>query len=271
MDWSLVLVSQGIETTIEHHEEAGWGLLIAQTDYPAAMAAIRQYRFENRRWKWQQEVWRPGLLFDWTSLGWVLLIAFFFRFDMEKDLRTPGQMLVSAVSAGQWWRPFTAVWLHADLGHLAANATFGLVLLGLTLGRFGTGVGLLVACLAGAGGNLARWVLRPDANPSLGASGMIMGALGMLAAASLPLWRSHPRPIKGLLTGIAAGLMLFVLLGLTPGTDVIAHAGGFLSGLLLGIPLAFVPSLPQRPKLNLLCALVFAMLIMVPWYCALRR
>ena len=37
------------------------------------------------------------------------------------------------------------MWLHADVGHFATNATFGLVLLGLVMGRYGTGVGLLAA------------------------------------------------------------------------------------------------------------------------------
>ena len=42
MDWSLVLVSQGIETTIDQAEDgSGWGLLVAGQDYGNA---IRQRR-----------------------------------------------------------------------------------------------------------------------------------------------------------------------------------------------------------------------------------
>ena len=42
MDWSLVLVSQGIETTIDQAEDGGgWGLLVAAPDYGTAIRVIR--------------------------------------------------------------------------------------------------------------------------------------------------------------------------------------------------------------------------------------
>ena len=63
--------------------------------------------------------------------------------------------------------------------------------------------------------------------------------------------------------------MLFVLLGLTPGTDVLAHAGGFATGLLLGGLLTLIPGLAQKAKTNLLCGFLFALLVIVPWWLAL--
>ena len=74
MDWSLVLVSQGIETTIDQAEDGGgWSLLVPGQDYGTAIKAIRQYHLENRGWPWQQQVFRPGFLFDWGALAWALL------------------------------------------------------------------------------------------------------------------------------------------------------------------------------------------------------
>jgi len=52
MDWSLVLASQGIEHVLNHTAETGWSLVVAEAEHPAALAAIRQYRLENRRWPW---------------------------------------------------------------------------------------------------------------------------------------------------------------------------------------------------------------------------
>ena len=185
MDWGLVLVSQGIEATIEASEDgSGWGLVVAAQDYEQALSAIGQYRLENRGWPWQQPVLQQGYLFDWGSLAWVLLVLLFFWLDGRADLRSAGAMDTRLLAQGQWWRLLTAIWLHADLGHLAANATLGFVLLGLAMGRYGTGVGLLAACLAGVGGNLGCWLLALGGHRSLGASGMIMGALGLLAAQS---------------------------------------------------------------------------------------
>ena len=79
MDWGLVLASQGIEATIQGPEgEESWGLVVAAEDFEKAAGAIRQYRLENQGWPWQGPAWQPAYRFDWGSLGWVLLILFFF-------------------------------------------------------------------------------------------------------------------------------------------------------------------------------------------------
>lgn len=272
MDWSLVLTSQDIQHQIEGGEDGtGWGLVVAAPDYERALNAIHLYQLENRRWRWRQEVFSPGVLFDWGSLGWLALIVLFYVLDARLDLRPAGWLLPAAVGQGQWWRLFTAIWLHADPGHLASNAGFGFVLLGLTMGRYGTGVGLLAAYLAGVGGNLARWLIMHDTQPSLGASGLVMGCLGLLAVQAIPAWRQTPHSAKVVLGSILGAVMLFVLLGLSPGTDTLAHTGGFLSGLLLGGLAALLPNLAHRPKINVFCGLLFIALVVWPWWLALRH
>ena len=272
MDWSLVLVSQGIETTIEQGEDgAGWGLVVSGQDYTNALRTLRLYRLENRGWPWQQVVFRPGMLFDWGSLAWALLVCLFYSLSDQTDMHSAGLMDGAAVARGQWWRLFTAVWLHADLAHLATNATIGVVLLGLAMGRYGTGMGLLAAYLAGAGGNLVADLISLQPHRSLGASGMVMGCLGLLAAQSLSLWRQTPHAMKYILSGICGGVMLFVLMALTPGTDVMAHLAGFASGLVLGALLSRIPAAAQMPRTNLVSGSLFALLVVVPWWLALRN
>jgi len=272
MDWSLVLVSQGIESAIEYSEEgAGWGLVVPNPDYGRALSAIRLYRLENRRWPWRRPVFHPGILFDWGSLAWALLLLLFFWLSTQADLKSAGLMDAAAVVRGQWWRLFTAIWLHADLGHLASNATIGLVLLGLAMGLYGTGAGLLAAYLAGTGGNVMAWLLSAEPHCSLGASGMVMGSLGLLAVQSFSLWQRTPHAARYIVSGIVGGVMLFVLMGLTPGTDVLAHLGGFATGLVLGGLLALIPGLAQKAVTNLACGLFFALLVIVPWWFALSR
>jgi membrane associated rhomboid family serine protease len=119
--------------------------------------------------------------------------------------------------------------------------------------------------------------LFPGPHRSLGASGLVMGCLGLLAAQALSHWsirRSALRsetPAKPLIARLLAGVLLFILLGLAPGTDVMAHFGGFLSGVLLGWPLAFIQQPNRHGKLNLWSALLFALLIILPWWLALRN
>lgn len=268
MDWSLVLVSQSIETVIEQND-TGWELLVPLAEYEQAIAAIRQYRHENRHWSWQRQVFKGGLVFDWASLSWVILLIFFAWLAPGYDLKGRGILDTAAVSHGQWWRIFTAIWLHADVQHLASNAAIGFVLLGLTMGRFGTGAGLLSAYLAGVLANGIECLLPTERHYSLGASGMVMGSLGILATQSFYLWRT-PYSRKYLLSAVAAGLMLFILFGLAPGTDIVAHFGGFVFGLALGGLLSLSRGAVHKPPCNFMCGLVFVTLIIIPWWKALK-
>ena len=272
MDWSLVLLSQGIEAVIEHSEEEGsWSLAIPDAARAAALEAIRLYEEENQRRPWRQETFNGGPVFDWAALAWGCLACVFYWLGAGAAfMREAGLMDSDAVGRGQWWRLFTAMWLHADLAHLAANVTIGIVLLGLAMGRYGAGLGLLASYLAGAAGNAFAGGLARQPHHSLGASGMVMGCLGLLAVHSLWLWRRGPRETRDVLRGLGAGVMLFILMGVTPGTDIAAHFGGFLGGVILGAGLSRLRHPGRRPVFGLACGLVFALLVILPWWLALR-
>jgi membrane associated rhomboid family serine protease len=139
------------------------------------------------------------------------------------------------------------------------------------MARYGAGVGLLASYLAGALGNVAGLLFYQAPYRGLGASGMVMGALGLLAVQSLFLWRRGLKIWKFMVNGILAGLMLFVLLGLDPHSDVVAHLGGFVAGALLGSLLTRVP-LPflQNYFLNLWSAAILIGLFLWTWSLALR-
>lgn len=273
MDWSLVLISQGIESTIIRQEDGpGWCLDVTDSDSARAAETIRLYQSENRSWGLRREVFRPGLLFDWVSVAWMILICGFYWINATRmDLEPAGVLDTVALAHGQWWRLFTAIWLHADLAHLASNATFGVVLLGLAMGRYGAGTALLAAYVAGSVGNLLSWASSTAPHLGLGASGMVMGCLGLLAMQSLAMWRRSSRAGKEFLVGLLGGVMLFVLLGLTPGTDVVAHFGGFASGLVLGASLAPFLRQVRKPLPNMVGSLCFVALVLWPWWLALTH
>jgi membrane associated rhomboid family serine protease len=267
MDWSLVLISQGIESAIELSEELGWGLSVSEEELERAKIAIERYNAENVRWPWRRQI-QQEIVFDWGALAWVFLISLFYYLQSRGiNLRDAGLMDAQAVSRGEWWRLSTAIFLHANIGHLAANASIGFFLLGLTMGRFGTGVGLFAAYLAGVLGNVATW-LTFENHLSLGASGMVMGCVGLLAAQAFS-WRKHPQALKYFLTGIAGGVMLFALLGLSPGSDVLAHAGGFAGGLLIGIILLLFPKLARNTTANVIAGILFTVAVVLTWWLAL--
>src|ERR1700679_2995450 len=138
MDWSLVLASQGIEHVIDRDEATGWTLAVSAVDHEKALTVIRLYREENLHWRWRRPVFQPGLFFDWSSLAWVWLVILFYGWSEARPaLRHVGMMTGAALAHGEWWRLFTATWLHADVGHLASNIVFGFLFLGLAMARYG--------------------------------------------------------------------------------------------------------------------------------------
>jgi rhomboid protease GluP len=273
MDWSLVLISQGIEATVDHTEGA-WGLIVSEQENERAISILKQYQAENRHWPWRQKLSPKGTFFDWASFGWVLVVAVFYwaQTHAASGFRDAGLMDATAVSHGEWWRLFTAIFLHADLGHFAMNAAIGVFLLGLTMGNFGTGIGLLAAYLAGAGGNVATWLVYTSGHLSLGASGMVMGCVGLLASQSIfPGYRT-PNRFKYLIAGAAVGIMLFTLLGLSPGSDVLAHLGGFVTGLAVGSLLMILPGqIRKNAAANVFAGIMFCVLVILPWWLALKN
>jgi membrane associated rhomboid family serine protease len=202
------------------------------------------------------------------------LLGLIFLLDQNQDsyLTRAGMMDRQAVWAGQWWRVFTAVTLHRDIAHLASNVTAGIVLLGLAMGSFGSGVGLLAAYLAGVGGNVVGLFLYTGRHLSLGASGMVFGALGLLSGQMAGLLRAGLTPRQLTVRSVLSGFLFLVLFGLNPDTDVIAHMGGFFAGVLLGALLALWPNrLAENTMVNRLAETLCALLVILTWWRALGR
>lgn len=270
MDWGLVLASQGIPAKIDNHGGGGWFLLVSAHDGQKAFQAIRLYHTENRGWPWKDTA-SQGRIFHWGATVWcIVLIIVYWLSPVGSAAKDTGIMDSNAVASGQWWRVFTAITLHADLKHLAGNLAVGVILIGLTMGRFGFGNGLLVPFLAGAVGNLTSLLLNPKPFEGLGASGMVMGALGLLAARSWGRHESETR--RGRMAAIGAGVMLFVLYGVVPGSDLAAHFGGFVGGLIFGSVLLLLPDRWIQSKVvNTTAALSLLTFIALAWWLALRH
>jgi membrane associated rhomboid family serine protease len=244
-------------------------------DHSRAVQALRLYAAENRGGFWRQELPWTGLVFDWRCALWFLFLIFLFASEAagRGQLRWAGMMSNQAVGTGAWWRLFTAVTLHSDVAHLVANVVTGFLLIGLAAGAYGPGVGLLLPYLAGAAGNVVGWFAYPAGHHGLGASGMIMGALGLLAAQWLTLLRHGLTARELAVRGVLSGCLLVVLLGLSPerNVDVLAHVVGFATGLGLGSVLALgPPALHQNKRINHLSLVLFFGLVAVPWWLALR-
>jgi rhomboid protease GluP len=271
MDWGLVLASQGIEAII-NHSESGWELIVDRRDFDRAQAVLQQYRVENRGWRWKQPLVGSELVFHWGSLGWVAAIAavYYWSTVVWPGATNAGILDSRRAAAGEWWRLFTAVSLHENLPHLMSNATTGFVLLGLAMARYGAGVALLAGFLAGAVGNAADLLIYSEPHQSLGASGMVTGALGLITSQSFAFWRKYRTGPKFLARAVAGGVLILVLIGFNPDADIVAHVGGFIAGAIFGFALGHArPATLQHGVADGASLAALAALFFTTWLLAL--
>jgi len=274
MDWSLVLASQDIRCIIEEpSENAGWSLLVSPQDSERAFRSLRLYQKENRGRNVTHPLPWVEERFDWLSLGWAaLLIMIHWLASVKPAIYSAGILNSNEVRIGQWWRLLTAITLHKDVAHLAGNLSIGIVLIGLAMGRYGSGTGSLAAFVAGICGNLACMFISQGPFEALGASGMVMGALGLLAARSLSPTPGDRLPWHRHLAGFGAAMLLFIMFGLDPGASKSAHLGGFVGGLGLGILLSMLPhKFYHSRSLNAVAGMILAAMVAGSWWLAWKN
>ncbi|HXS74225.1 MAG TPA: rhomboid family intramembrane serine protease [Rhodanobacteraceae bacterium] len=140
---------------------------------------------------------------------------------------------------GEWWRLFTAMFVHFGVIHIAFNM-WALLQIGRIAERlFGSMRFLLLYVLAGLIASMTSLLWNPEVN-SAGASGAIFGILGGLLAFVLNPRNDVPRAVMvehRNSTLVFAAYSLFYGFAHT-GIDNAAHLGGLLSGICMGALLA---------------------------------
>jgi rhomboid protease GluP len=252
-EWAVVLAAAGIPHW-QRHRLDGWALLVPADDAATALATLAAYDEENARDDGGAIApSRPPTI---TGAVVALLLIGFFAITGPRASRsawfTHGSADAERMLAGEWWRALTALTLHADAPHLAANALACLLLVTAVCRQLGPGLGLALLLLAGAGGNTLTALAHGGGHVSVGASTATFGALGVLAALRI----ATPRRLgRRTWVVIAASLALLALLGTGPDADILAHLFGLLVGAGLGLATALTaPRVPSALDWLLLAA-----------------
>jgi membrane associated rhomboid family serine protease len=159
-------------------------------------------------------------------------------------------------TGGEWWRLFSAMFLHIGVVHLAMNM-FALNAIGTFMERvFGQTGYLVVYVFAGLAGSAASVAWNPF-GVSAGASGAIFGLYGALLAYIVRCREALPaQSLAGLRSSALTFLGYNVVLGFAHrGTDVAAHGGGLVGGFLIALLVAHAPN-AEAASLRLVRALV---------------
>jgi rhomboid protease GluP len=133
------------------------------------------------------------------------------------------------IIGGQWWRLVTAVFLHGGLLHIGMNLWCLFDLGPQVESLFGTAKFTVFYLVTGVAGFLVSLFFVPAL--SIGASGAILGLIGVLIGASFH-HGSMGKAYRSMLgRWLLYSLVFFVFM---PGIDNAAHIGGLVSGLALG-------------------------------------
>jgi membrane associated rhomboid family serine protease len=273
----LVLTAVGVEAWVVRGVDE-FLLQVAPAAVEEALRHLRQYEAENRR----PPPPPPPRVYAYASFGCAVYVLVLLGVAwalsngvVRLDAFELGELDAARVQAGEWWRAWTALTLHLDGPHLAANLAGGVWFGYLAARQMGSGTAWLLTVTGAATANLIEGLLADPEHRAVGASTAVFSALGAMSAYS---WRERfalPQRWARRWGPLVAGV---ILLGWTgsggEGTDVdvIAHLGGFAAGALLGA-LAALPRVQrwlQHVPQAISGAIALAS-IAIAWACALSR
>jgi membrane associated rhomboid family serine protease len=275
-EWALVLAAEGLAPRV-WRGPGGFAVGVAAEDAERALVLLETYERENRAAP--RAVEGNGSAADPAALCAALGVAFallaFFAVTGPRDTAVPwfarGSADAERILLGETWRVVTALTLHADLGHVAANAAIGALFLTAVCGALGPGLGCILVLVAGAGGNLANAFFYGSLHDAVGASTAVFGAVGLLGG--LGVGRRRRRGARGrrAWVSVAAALGLLAMLG-TAGerVDIWAHLLGLAVGASLGVPLGFAERLRPGAGLQWLLGGISFATVFSCWALALR-
>jgi rhomboid protease GluP len=144
-------------------------------------------------------------------------------------LRRLGDKAPEIILEHQWWRLVTAMFLHADLLHIGMNM-WCLVDLGPEVeSLFGTTKFTVLYLVTGVAGFMLSFLWTPGGH-SVGASGAIMGLIGILIGVSF----HHGHLGKQYRSQLWKWVIYIAIFGIFFNVDNAAHFGGLATGLALG-------------------------------------
>jgi len=187
----------------------------------------------------------------------LIMIAVVFGFEVlthayasDEAMVAMGAIVPGLVQRGELWRLITSMFLHGGWLHWLANSwalyqlgTLYEVLFGskrFALIYFSTGI------IAGVASSMYNH------GPAVGASGAVFGIMGAFIFSIIrsPLYRHQPWT-RSLIAQLVFWIVVNLAIGYLPFIDNVAHIGGLVSGLLLGlIPHRIPPPPPSESVID---------------------
>ena len=195
----------------------------------------------------KEDIKRQPLTYILIALNVLIYLVSAVLSESFIDMRTETLVQLGAlygpytVAQQEWYRLFTAMFLHGGMTHLLMNMV-SLYIVGRAAEiYFDTRAYLVIYLFSGLIGGLASLYMHPG-SVGVGASGAIFGVFGALAGFFLAHRDKIASQSKAFMKdfGIIIGLNLVIGLSI-PAVDVSAHIAGLLVGIVSGFTLSKKP------------------------------
>ena len=243
---AFVLAAVGIQSVVTF-AGARFVLWVSEADGPRALTHLRQYESENRPPpppppppRLYPNAWVGCIAYVLCLMG----VAFVISDGLVRlDAFDTGDLHAASVRSGQLWRAWTALTLHLDGPHLAANLGAGVWFGYLAARQIGVGSAWFLIVTGAALANLIEGLFGAPDHRAVGASTAVFTALGLMSAYS---WRERiqfPQRWARRWGPLVAGVILLGWTGSGGGSedgagskniDLFGHLAGFVVGILLG-------------------------------------
>lgn len=173
-------------------------------------------------------------------LFFALVSVLFWRSSLSPYLSVSGENIYRD---HEYYRLFTALFVHADFGHLLSNAPLFLIFGWFLHGFFGSFVFPCLSFAIGTFANLATVHYYPPETTLIGASGMLYGMVGLWLTLYVRFDVDHSVFMR-LFRALAFSLIVLFPTTFQPQVSYLAHAFGFAFGILGG--LGIIPFIKVR-------------------------
>lgn len=178
----------------------------------------------------------PGCIDTGIHLG--------FASPSSPALAALGMTSRATLLAGAWWTLLTATFLHGSLIHIGFNLMWIRALAPTTIREFGAGRFVILYVLSGVGCFLLSDLV--NGAPTIGASGAVFGLMGALLAYGKRRGGTFGQALRrDMLYWAGLAFFLGMMMG---GVNNTGHAGGFVTGLILGW---LMPYKDRKPETRL--------------------
>ena len=241
---ALVILAMGLPCWIEASLHGGYFcLLVAPQSVDQVIPELRKYELEQQRASPTIDHGSFSHSPGWVAyMLWLLVLVLIHRLDTRHpelvDLCASSS--IGLIEDKELWRPFTALFFHADMEHLLSNLLSGLIFSTLLSCSIGAWRGWLLLLSCGTIGNTITSIMNfPDPYLSIGASTAVFAALGILSGLGLAWMLRFRKQIPWLRVSapVTGGVIVLGMTGsgtVEGNTDVMAHVFGFVTGVVAG-------------------------------------